>query len=373
MVIFDKQKQNILFCKRVKEPYKGLYNFPGGKAEPGENSLSAAYRELEEETEIGRNKIRLAHFMDLTYYAQEFVLELYVGQLHEEVSLLVELNTLSWMPLTEAFADSNKYAGDQNTAHIVNVALKYPLDQERENIMNEKCRSLGIDGCKGGWIVADITYAQLEVRRFGSLEEIVDKLPFDSCIIDMIIGLQVTDTDARPDPLARREIKGRSSTIFPAPCRKSVYGATKEERLESNAEILGKKLTIQTDAIIPKIREVDEFLQCNPRYKNVIEESNPEVCFARLNGEVLMTSKHTEEGIRERASVLSKFIDGATYEDIKELTLKMKCNLDDVTDAICLAIVGNLKSLKRIETIPENPMKDETGLLMQMVVPKRND
>ena len=49
-VIFNKQKDKVLFCKRTKEPYKGLYNFVGGKVEPGESSFDAAYRELQEET-----------------------------------------------------------------------------------------------------------------------------------------------------------------------------------------------------------------------------------------------------------------------------------------------------------------------------------
>lgn len=50
IVVFNKDKSKVLFCKRVKEPFKGKYNFVGGKVENGEHSLHAAYRELEEET-----------------------------------------------------------------------------------------------------------------------------------------------------------------------------------------------------------------------------------------------------------------------------------------------------------------------------------
>lgn len=40
----DRRWQNrLLFCKRTKEPCKGLYNFVGGKAERGEDPLDAAY------------------------------------------------------------------------------------------------------------------------------------------------------------------------------------------------------------------------------------------------------------------------------------------------------------------------------------------
>lgn len=127
IVVFSHDKTKLLFCKRVKEPFKGLYNFVGGKVERGEDSMSAAYRELYEETGILENEIQLYHFMDFTYYFQDFILELYVGKLSEPKKLVEELNPLEWLPLTENFADSKKFAGEQNIAHIVNVARKYPL------------------------------------------------------------------------------------------------------------------------------------------------------------------------------------------------------------------------------------------------------
>ena len=124
IVVFNKNRDRILFCKRMKPPYEGLYNFVGGKVEPDESSIPAAYRELYEETGISRNQITLFPLMDITYYQRKFVLELYVGQLQDEVELIEEKNPLIWMPLTEDFADSGKYAGDKNIAHIVTIALQ---------------------------------------------------------------------------------------------------------------------------------------------------------------------------------------------------------------------------------------------------------
>lgn len=131
IVVLNNDKTKILLCKRKKEPFKDRYNFVGGKIEDSEDGLSAAYRELYEETGISSDEIRLFHFMDLTYYHQNYILELYVGKLSVFKELVEELNPLEWLSLTENFNDSEKFAGDQNIAHIVNVALKYPLEKSR--------------------------------------------------------------------------------------------------------------------------------------------------------------------------------------------------------------------------------------------------
>lgn len=237
--------------------------------------------------------------------------------------------------------------------------------------MDSNFYSVGVDGCKGGWIAAVIRKGDLELYKFGSLDEITAELPFDACLIDMVIGLQGNEEQLRPDDMARKILKGRASTVFSAPCRKAVYGKTKEERIEANIQVLHKKFSRQTDSIIPKIREVDEFLQANTQYKNRLQESHPEVCFARLNGGVLHTSKHDMEGIKERAMVISDFLPGITAEWITENARKMKCNADDITDSICLAIVANMLMQGKTESIPSEPMTDDTGLLMQMIIPKK--
>ena len=34
IVVFNQNKSKVLMCKRKKAPFKGLYNFVGGKIEP---------------------------------------------------------------------------------------------------------------------------------------------------------------------------------------------------------------------------------------------------------------------------------------------------------------------------------------------------
>ena len=52
IVVFNKNLNKALFCIRAKEPYKGMYNFVGGKVEEGETNDEAAYRELFEKNSI---------------------------------------------------------------------------------------------------------------------------------------------------------------------------------------------------------------------------------------------------------------------------------------------------------------------------------
>lgn len=129
IVVFNKAKDAVLFCKRMNDPYKGSLNFVGGKVEQDETSAEAAYRELWKETGITYNQICLYHFMDITYYHQRFVLEMYAGILEDEPSLHEEKSLLLWLSITEDFTDRDRFAGEQNIAHIINIALKYPIPE----------------------------------------------------------------------------------------------------------------------------------------------------------------------------------------------------------------------------------------------------
>ena len=66
------------------------------------------------EKPITPKRIQLYHFMDITYYHQKFVLEMYTGILEGDVKLREEKNPLLWLPLTEDFTDRDRFAGEQN-------------------------------------------------------------------------------------------------------------------------------------------------------------------------------------------------------------------------------------------------------------------
>ncbi len=119
IVVFDKDLEKTLMCKRTKEPYKGMYNLVGGKIEKENDGLNEAYRELKEETNISKKDIELIHFMNMTYVKWNKELEVYYGILNREVKLVEEVNSLEWMPINDNFFDIKKYAGEGNIGHII--------------------------------------------------------------------------------------------------------------------------------------------------------------------------------------------------------------------------------------------------------------
>lgn len=119
IVVFNKKEDQILMCKRRRNPYKGLSNFVGGKIEPDEDGLVAAYRELFEETTITKEDIVLTHLMDFTYHLGNCYLEVYVGKLNKEVVVNGDENDLYWSLLDYNFFDPTQYAGEGNIGHIM--------------------------------------------------------------------------------------------------------------------------------------------------------------------------------------------------------------------------------------------------------------
>ena len=163
---------------------------------------------------------------------------------------------------------------------------------------------IGVDGCKGGWIASILDHGDLLLKRFDSFEALTDCYPeFDAFLIDMAIGLRSSADQLRPDDLARKELESRASTIFPVPCRQAVYAESEGEQKQANIRILGKSLAKQSISIIPKIRELDEFLEDHPEYRNRILESHPELAFARLRGRVVRTRKKEFTGFMERVNM----------------------------------------------------------------------
>jgi ADP-ribose pyrophosphatase len=125
ILLFNDAYDKLLMCTRKKEPYKGLSNLVGGKIEPNENGLAAAYRELNEETGVTQNDVVLKHFLTFTYPLSNCYIEAYAGKLKHPVEVYGDENDLYWSDLDCDFFDKSKYAGEGNIGHMIEqVKLK---------------------------------------------------------------------------------------------------------------------------------------------------------------------------------------------------------------------------------------------------------
>ena len=121
IAVYDCERCNILMCIRSKDPYKGKLNFVGGKAEPGETGIAAAYRELAEKTSITPDDISLIHLMDMTYHTYHIQIQVYTGRLKRKISVSGNENKLVWLDADTNFEDMSRFAGEGNIAHIVEM------------------------------------------------------------------------------------------------------------------------------------------------------------------------------------------------------------------------------------------------------------
>lgn len=125
IMVYSPDKFKILMCKRVKEPYLGLYNLIGGHIEKGECGEDAAYRELFEETGITRDDIKLRHLMDFTYYNQDCYVEVWCGRLTCNMPVRGEENPLEWLTLDRDFFTMEKFAGEGNIGHMLEQVKQF--------------------------------------------------------------------------------------------------------------------------------------------------------------------------------------------------------------------------------------------------------
>ena len=119
IVVFSKDLNKTLMCKRAKNPYKGMFNVVGGKIDKENDGLNEAYRELREETNINCDDVLLIHFMNIEYITLNKSIEVYYGILNKDVCIIEEVNKLEWVDINDNFFDMNKYAGEGNIGHII--------------------------------------------------------------------------------------------------------------------------------------------------------------------------------------------------------------------------------------------------------------
>lgn len=230
-------------------------------------------------------------------------------------------------------------------------------------------KTLGLDGCRAGWIAISVDDENAGYWLLESDEKLKEFFEdFDRIFIDVPIGL-TEDEYVRQCDAELRDVLGPDyqPSVFNPPIRSALYAPTYAEASMTSFEVTGKKISLQSWNITPNIRIVDEFLQENEELQEKVYESHPELLFRILNGNnSILQKKATKKGLRHRLKLLkdnSEYADDF-FRDIKEEYRRNQVDEDDIVDAMVLGLFALRSVDEEIKTLPENPPTDDTGLPM---------
>jgi len=177
--------------------------------------------------------------------------------------------------------------------------------------MSDANRVAGVDGCRGGWIIATTAGVRVSAR--------LDAGGVTHMGVDMPIGL--SDAGPRVCDIEARKFLGRDgSSVFPAPPRAILGCVDYRTALDVARSTTGRGISKQTFNITAKVAELDWLIQSGTDCE--IVEVHPECSFRTLNAGEPLPSKKTALGQELRRQLLAAHFDlpppprGAAPDDV---------------------------------------------------------
>jgi len=248
------------------------------------------------------------------------------------------------------------------------------LRNSEDRRRNRRSLLYGIDGCRGGWVVASGPSAsgEVTVEIAPEFRCILERVAVDSILaIDIPIG--IPENEPRTCDGDARRVLGwpRSSSVFSPPCRKALPACTFEEALRLNRCAMGTGISKQAFHIMRKIREVDQVMTVQAQ--QCVREVHPEVTFAQLNGGPLTHRKKDARGRAERIELLRRaglnISDSWLQRERARLGARW-LQLDDLVDALaCLVTASDIRNGR--SRCLGGGEKDANGLVMEIVCGER--
>lgn len=207
----------------------------------------------------------------------------------------------------------------------------------------------GVDGCKGGWVVAfGHGWPPRELPRLVLCLTFADVVAMTQCyvalVVDMPIGLPSASDWPRACDMAaqallratvatqKRRVAGASSRVFHAPPREALDAETPMEFQQRHKQLCGGKgAGLPVWGLVPKLREVDAVM--TRALQERVREFHPELAWMRLAGKVL-PSKHRPEGVAARRQLLEPHVPGLDDLLAPRREIGRGIAEDDVLDAL---------------------------------------
>ena len=183
-------------------------------------------------------------------------------------------------------------------------------------------------------------------RPRGAIDRLADAAGrVDAIGIDMPIHLNET-SDRVCDSMARHFIRPFTSRVFNAPVLSVLDCETYRDGCDVSFAALGKKISKQTWALVPKIKEVELWRRSAGC---AVYEVHPEAAFAAMARHVVAERKRTPEGAQVRRALLGA--QGLTPPD-----RPIGVGVDDLLDA-CAAAWSTRRLLRgEGRSLPDPPV-----------------
>jgi predicted RNase H-like nuclease len=229
----------------------------------------------------------------------------------------------------------------------------------------------GIDGVPRGWavVLSERDGLPFRVLRIHSIGELFDDLP-DLEVVGIDIPIGLLDSyrigGRVVDQLARRLLRKRASSVFPAPVRPVLSAQTYADACDASRKSAadGRAIGIQCFGIVPKIKEVDDFLTERPQMRSRIFEVHPEVCFTKLAGTPMRHAKATPEGRGERVAALRSAF--PAVDTLIAQAGREGIHITDLLDAVAACWTARRCSTGEAESLIDPIPRDSRDLPMTM-------
>lgn len=358
----------------VKRSDNGRWAPITGIPDPGEEPAVAAAREAMEETGVRIRVDRLAAtgvhgeivhengdratYLDLTFACTWVEGEAHVGD--------DESTEVRWWPVTGLppmgevmLARIDAALSDEREARYVAPAGQE--EAEPPPVLAPDAPVLGVDACPSGWVgVVLDTDRRASVFVAPTISGLVSLVreTHDVAVVAVDIPIGLPDTSGRlADAEARRELVGKSSSLFSTPVRAALEAATYEEGRAANLAATEGRTSVsaQAYALREKVLQVDAWVRAEPGV--VVVEVHPELSFARMAGHPLLERKKEPDGVRVRREALAAhgiaappWFRGSGFGE------------DDLLDACAAAWTAVRHSLGVSESFPATPEVFSDGI-----------
>jgi predicted RNase H-like nuclease len=246
--------------------------------------------------------------------------------------------------------------------------------------------AMGVDGARGGWAAACL-YArslhdeetlgwQTRLHLFPTIDGLTafraeegQKAPVT---IDVPIGL-LDSVDYRPCDRQARELlgKARRDSVFAPPARYMLAaadypGIRRLVERERNRNPTARGLSAQSAGIVPKVKEVDDWVRAHPDSQGWLFECHPELSFQALADGAVPPPKASAAGAVTRLRLIHEVFHDAEEQLVAASWAAKQVGLSDLLDAYA-ALSSALRCARGQQDVLGDGERDSEDLVMRMV------